>query len=128
MNPLKITAYRLSKELKVTPITISHLLRGKRGISTTMAAILAVFFDVPGEFWLNLQAKHDLSTKENILAGCRIKRSVALEGRCIEIQNGPNGDLEINVVETAASTNGQNPTKKGKRNATVETPPVDEAV
>lgn len=122
MNPLKITAYRLSKELGVTPITISHLLRGKRAISTSMAARLGVFFDVPAEFWLNLQAKHDLSTKVSLLDGCPVTRCEALKGRSIEIQNGPNGDLEINVVEIAVSSNGQKPTKKVKRSVTANTP------
>lgn len=114
MAPLKITAYRLSKELGVTPITISHVLRGKRSISTSMAARLEVFFDVPGEFWLNLQAKHDLSQKETLLDGCPVTRCEALGERCFNIQDGPDGNLEVCVVEVNASQNGQSNSKKTK--------------
>ena len=116
MNPLKITAYRLSKELGVTPITISHVLRGKRSISTSMAARLGVFFDVPGEFWLNLQARYDLSQKETLLEGCPVSRCEALDGRAFHIQESSNGDPNGCIVEITSSPNGQTPAKKIKRN------------
>jgi addiction module HigA family antidote len=121
MDPLKITAYRLSKELGVTPITISHVLRGKRSISTSMAARLGVFFDVPGEFWLNLQARYELSHKETLLDGCPVSRCEALAGRVFHIQESPNGDPDGCLVEITSSPNGQTAAKKSKRHIPAKT-------
>ena len=60
MTPLGVSAYRLSAELGVAPIAISQLLRGKRGISPSMALKLASYFGVEPGFWMALQAAHDL--------------------------------------------------------------------
>lgn len=86
MNPLGITAYRLSKELGVTPITVSHLLRGKRAVSATMAARLGVFFDVPACYWLHLQANHDLCKCSSNGDSTHVRRTPALDGHRVKIE------------------------------------------
>jgi addiction module HigA family antidote len=50
MLPLGLTAYRISKEMSVPPITLSEILRGKRAISATMACRLGVYFGVDPQF------------------------------------------------------------------------------
>ena len=60
MQPLGITAYKLSKEIKVPQIAISQILRGKRGISADMALRLGQYFGVSAESWVTLQAHYEL--------------------------------------------------------------------
>lgn len=96
MNPLGITAYRLSKELGVTPITVSHILRGKRSISVSIAARLGIFFDVPSDFWLRLQATYDLAnmSKEEKF---KVSRCEKLGDRKFQITDLSNGTTEFQV-------------------------------
>lgn len=61
MEPLGLTAYRVAKDIDVAQITLSQILHGKRGISPSMAVRLGRYFDVPPQFWLAMQAEHDLS-------------------------------------------------------------------
>ncbi len=42
-------------------IRINEIVRGKRGVSPNTAWLLAGAFNTSPEFWLNLQATHDLS-------------------------------------------------------------------
>ena len=55
LDPLDITPYRLSKELKVSTSTILDLLHNKRKITVEMALRLSKFFGNSYKFWLNLQ-------------------------------------------------------------------------
>lgn len=60
MEPLGLTAYRLSKELHVPQPRIHSILRGKRAISADTAVRLGIYFNLPAQFWLNLQNEYDL--------------------------------------------------------------------
>lgn len=60
MKPLEITAYRLAKELDVPVPRINDIVRGKRGISADTAIRLEKYFQMPSQFWLNLQNDYDL--------------------------------------------------------------------
>lgn len=97
MNPLGITAYRLSKELGVTPITVSHILRGKRSISVSIAARLGTYFDVPSAFWLRLQAAYDLAhiSPDDKFKVSRCERLGELKFQVIDQSNGA-GVLPVN--------------------------------
>ena len=55
LEPLDITPYRLSKELKVSTSTILDLLHNKRKITVEMALRLSKYFGNSYKFWLNLQ-------------------------------------------------------------------------
>jgi len=55
LEPMKISAYRLSVELRVSPPTVNDIVREKRGITPEMAARLAKYFGTSEQFWLNLQ-------------------------------------------------------------------------
>ena len=61
MEPLGLSAYRVAKEIGVPQITLSQILRGNRGISPAMAVRLGLYFGVTPQFWLSMQADHDLS-------------------------------------------------------------------
>ena len=63
---MKISAYRLSVELLVSPPTVNDIVREKRGITPEMAARLAKYFGTSEQFWLNLQdafAVHQVKEK-----------------------------------------------------------------
>ncbi len=55
LEPLEITPYRLSKELKVSTSTILDILHDRRKITAEMALRLSKFFGNSHKFWLNLQ-------------------------------------------------------------------------
>jgi addiction module HigA family antidote len=54
--PLKITCYKLAKDLNVSNTLISKILKGKIGISPDIAFKLGKYFDTGTEYWLKLQA------------------------------------------------------------------------
>ncbi len=60
LKPLGVTQYRLAKEIGVPQRRIGEIVAGKRAITADTAARLGVFFGMEAEFWLNLQAHHDL--------------------------------------------------------------------
>ena len=66
LEPMNISAYRLSVELRVSPPTVNDIVREKRGITPEMAARLAKYFGTSEQFWLNLQdafAVHQVKEK-----------------------------------------------------------------
>ncbi len=67
MEPLSITQYRLAKDIHVTPIRISHIVRGKRSITADTALRLGKYFNMTPQFWLNLQDRYDLETAQDRL-------------------------------------------------------------
>jgi len=60
MEPLGITAYKLSKEIKVQQTAIGQIIKGHRRISVDMALRLSRYFGNSAQFWLNLQNYYDL--------------------------------------------------------------------
>ena len=60
MEPLGITAYKLSKELIVQQTAIGQIVKGHRRITADMALRLSRFFGNSAQFWLNLQSFYDI--------------------------------------------------------------------
>lgn len=60
MEPLGLTAYRLAKDLAVPGPRAGNIVRGKRAISADTALRLGIYFELPAQFWLNLQNEYDL--------------------------------------------------------------------
>ena len=67
LEPMGITAYRLSKETAIPQTRISQILKGKRRITADTAIRFERFFGTTAKFWLNLQASFDVeeALKEN---------------------------------------------------------------
>lgn len=63
--PFGITAAVLAKKIKVTPIRISQILKGKRSITVDTALRLSIFFGNSPEFWLGLQTHFDIQTAKD---------------------------------------------------------------
>jgi len=62
--PLKITAYRLSKNLKIPQTRISQIIKGKRRITADTALKLSKFFGNSAKFWLGLQDDYDIEEEK----------------------------------------------------------------
>ena len=60
LDLLKISQYRLAKDIHVEEIAISEIVRGKRGISILMALKLSKYFGTTPKFWVNLQNDYEL--------------------------------------------------------------------
>ncbi len=60
MKPLGLSSYRLAKELAVSAPRVNDIVLGKRAISADSALRLGLYFDLPPQFWLNLQNDYDL--------------------------------------------------------------------
>ncbi len=60
LDPLGITAYRLSKETFLPQTRISEILKKKRRITADTALRFAKFFGTSAKFWLGLQTDYDL--------------------------------------------------------------------
>jgi len=67
LKPLKITQYRLAKDISVPSRRINEIVRGMRAISADTALRLSRFFGNSAEFWLNLQAHYDLEVQKDKL-------------------------------------------------------------
>jgi len=63
MEPLGISAYRLSKDIKIQQTAISQIINGSRRITVDMALRLSRYFGNSAQFWLNLQNYYDLEAK-----------------------------------------------------------------
>lgn len=60
MDPLKISAADLARELGVLEGTVGELLAGNASVSVEMSLRLARYFSTAADFWLRLQMDHDL--------------------------------------------------------------------
>jgi len=80
MEPAGLSAYALAKALKFPGIY--EVVRGDRAISADTAIRLGKYFDLPAQFWLNLQTAYDIRIAE-VEVGAQIehlpKRPVAAE-------------------------------------------------
>jgi len=73
--PLGLTAHQLALRTRMPATRIGEILHRRRSVSPDTAMRLARFFGSSPEFWLNLQAAHDLS-KIRHTAGRAIQREV----------------------------------------------------
>lgn len=74
--PMRISQYRLAKDVSVPARRINEIVQGKRAISADTALRLAEYFGVSARFWMNLQAQYDLDTELDS-KGDRLKTEVS---------------------------------------------------
>ena len=60
LDPLEISAYKLSKETFMPQTRISEIIKGRRRITADTALRLAKFFGTSPKFWLGLQDDYDI--------------------------------------------------------------------
>jgi len=67
LKPMRISQYRLAKDISVSPRRINEIVHGKRSITADTALRLGKFFGISPQFWLNLQTRYDLEITEDML-------------------------------------------------------------
>ena len=60
LKPLGVSQVALAEHLDIPVQRINELVRGKRGVTPETAWLLAGALGTSPEFWINLQANHDL--------------------------------------------------------------------
>lgn len=75
LKPLGLSVNALAMALRVPATRIGAIVKGERAITADTALRLARFFGTSPEFWVNLQAMHDL-TKARQESGVTIARDV----------------------------------------------------
>jgi addiction module HigA family antidote len=73
--PLGMSVNALALSLRVPATRIGAIVKGERGVTADTALRLARFFGTSPDFWMNLQAMHDL-TKARVQNGTAIERDV----------------------------------------------------
>jgi addiction module HigA family antidote len=90
LEPLRISAYRLAKELGVSTPTVAQLVARRRNVSAEMALRLARYFGTSAQVWQNLQAQYDLEV------------AISKIGKSVEQKIRPRSQQELARRSTAA--------------------------
>ena len=75
LKPIGLSQSRLALDIGVHPRRINEIVLGKRSVTADTALRLARYFGNSPQFWLGLQAEHDLDVAEDLL-GDRLDREV----------------------------------------------------
>ncbi|MDE0110214.1 MAG: HigA family addiction module antitoxin [Bryobacterales bacterium] len=67
LRPLGLSVYRLALSLKISRPRLNDIVLGRRGVTIDTALRLGRYFGTTPEFWINLQARHDLDVAEQAL-------------------------------------------------------------
>ena len=67
LNPLEISAYRLSKDIGIPQSRTSQIVKGRRRITADTALRLSRYFGTTTKFWLGLQDDYDLEEEQERL-------------------------------------------------------------
>jgi addiction module HigA family antidote len=79
LEPMGLSVYELAKALRVPRSRANDIVRGRRAVTTDTALRLARYFGTTPEFWINLQARHDLDVADRTVRA-RIEREVRPRG------------------------------------------------
>lgn len=77
LKPLGLSQYRLAQDISVPPRRINEIVHGTRTVTADTALRLGRYFGTSPQFWLNLQAFHDLEV-ERARLGERLEAEVAV--------------------------------------------------
>ncbi|MGB0891529.1 MAG: HigA family addiction module antitoxin [Flavobacteriaceae bacterium] len=66
LEPLEISAYRLSKDLKIPQTRISEIIKGNRRVTADTALRLSKYFGNSAKFWLGIQDDFDIESQKEI--------------------------------------------------------------
>ena len=75
LRPLSMSVNALAMSLRVPATRIGAIVKGERSVTADTALRLARFFGTTAEFWMNMQAMHDL-TRARAELGIKIERDV----------------------------------------------------
>jgi antitoxin HigA-1 len=75
MQPLKLSAYKLAKELGVSIPAVNEMVRRRRAVTAEMALRLARYFGTTAQLWQNLQCQYDLEIASEKI-GKKVERAI----------------------------------------------------
>ena len=67
LDALGVTPTELARQIAVPPNRISQIIHGKRAVTGDTALRLAHWFKTTPDFWMGLQAAHDVSEAQSVL-------------------------------------------------------------
>lgn len=73
LQPLGVSAYRLSKDINIPQTRISQIIKGKRRITADTALRLASYFGNTAKFWLGLQDDYDIEEEQESIKEILVK-------------------------------------------------------
>jgi addiction module HigA family antidote len=68
LDEIKMSQYRLAKELGVPAMRVSLVIAGKRPVTAELALRLGRFFGQTPRYWINLQSRYDMDVAEDALS------------------------------------------------------------
>lgn len=80
MKPLKLSQYRVAKDIGVPPRRINEIVHGKRAVTADTALRLSRYFGTSAKLWMNIQTDFDLESEEDRI-GRRVEREVKVLDR-----------------------------------------------
>lgn len=73
LSKLSLSQAEFARAIGVSPMRISHVIKGTRPVTAELALLFGKVFDQSPQYWLNLQASYDLKMAEaslgSMLAG-----------------------------------------------------------
>lgn len=67
LDELGISQAQFARAIGDTPMRISHVVNGARPVTAELALLFGRAFGQTPQYWLNLQAAHDLKTTETVI-------------------------------------------------------------
>lgn len=64
LGEMCISQAEFARAIGVSPMRVSHVLKGARPVTAELALLFGRAFDQSPQYWLNLQASYDLKTAE----------------------------------------------------------------
>jgi addiction module HigA family antidote len=68
LDELKLSQYRLARELGVPAMRINYVVNGKRPVTAELALRLGHYFGQSPRYWINLQSRYDMDIAEDALS------------------------------------------------------------
>ena len=68
LDELKLSQYRLARELGVPAMRINYIVNGKRPVTAELALRLGRYFGQNPRYWINLQSRYDMDIAEDALS------------------------------------------------------------
>jgi addiction module HigA family antidote len=75
MEPLKLSSYKLAKELGVSVPTVNEIVRRRRAVTAEMALRFSRYFGTTAQLWQNLQSQYDLEVASQKI-GKAVERNI----------------------------------------------------
>jgi antitoxin HigA-1 len=68
LEEMNISQASFARTIDVSPMRISHIVKGKRPVTAELALLFAKAFEQTPQYWLNLQCNYDLQTTKKSIA------------------------------------------------------------